>query len=145
MGLRLQGLGVACAAAVLTVTVAACGGQTSAGSASAPTVNISERDFAITAPHVLEAGPVHLVVTNKGPVSHELILVRAPHGRLPLRGDGFTVDEDALKAQIVTTFEPDGPGSTRSQDVELTPGRYVLLCNMAGHYMSGMSTRLLVR
>jgi uncharacterized cupredoxin-like copper-binding protein len=145
MGLRLEALGAACAAALLTLTVAACAGVTTAGSPSAATVHITERDFAITAPHVLTAGPVHLVVTNKGPVSHELILVRAPHGRLPLRGDGFTVDEDALKAQIVTSFEPDGPGSTRSQDVELTPGRYVLLCNMAGHYMSGMATRLLVR
>jgi uncharacterized cupredoxin-like copper-binding protein len=145
MGLRLEGVGAACAVVLLTLTVAACGGQTTTGSSSAPTVRITERDFAIKAPHVLEAGPVHLVVTNEGPVSHELILVRSPNGRLPLRGDGFTVDEDALKAQIVTSFEPDGPGSVRSQDVELTPGRYVLLCNMAGHYMSGMSSSLLVR
>ena len=131
-----------CAAAALMLTLAACGGH-----AAAPTrvVQITERDFAIRAPHELKAGLVRFVVTNHGPVSHELIVVRARDDRLPLRQDGFTVDEEALASRTLGALEPAGPGSRRELDVRLSAGRYVLICNMAGHYMSGMSSPLLVR
>jgi uncharacterized cupredoxin-like copper-binding protein len=126
----------------LTLTLAACGGHS-----VAPTrvFQITERDFAIQAPHELKAGPVRFVVTNHGPVSHELIVVRTPEGRLPLRKDGFTVDEEALVSDTLGALEPAGPGGRRELDVRLSPGRYVLICNMAGHYLSGMSSPLLVR
>jgi uncharacterized cupredoxin-like copper-binding protein len=108
-------------------------------------VHVEERDFAIRAPHLLEPGVVRFVVKNNGPVSHELILVRALHGGLPMRHDGLTVDEDALKSRIAGVLEPAGPGSTRGLKVRLEPGRYILFCNMAGHYMSGMDHPLVVR
>jgi len=136
-----------CAACVATValvlTATACGRHVDASGVRV--VKVTERDFAIKAPHLLRAGTIRFVVTNDGPVSHELILVHAPHGRLPLRDDGFTVDETLLESRIVGTLEPAGPGTTRSLRVRLTPGRYILLCNMAGHFMGGMSSRLLVR
>ena len=137
--------GAAClAVAALALAATACGGRAERPSA-AQIVKVTERDFAIKAPHVVRAGTVRFVLTNDGPVSHELIVVRAPKGRLPLRKDGFTVDEAALEAQTVGALEPDGPDTTRSLDVLLRPGHYILLCNMAGHYMGGMSSRLVVR
>jgi uncharacterized cupredoxin-like copper-binding protein len=144
MSLWLHHRRAAClAVGVLVLIAAGCGGQV--GASGVRVVKVTERDFAIKAPHVLRAGTIRFVVTNNGPVSHELILVHAPQGRLPLRGDGFTVDETVLESRIVGTLEPAGPGTTRSLQVRLAPGRYVLLCNMAGHFMGGMSSRLLVR
>jgi uncharacterized cupredoxin-like copper-binding protein len=128
-------------ALAVMVLAAGCGG----GSHRAlREVAITERDFHITAPHVVPAGDVRIVLTNKGPVTHELIIVRATRARLPRRPDGFTIDEDALTPRIVGSFERDGP-STRDQVIHLTPGRYIIFCNMAGHAASGMLTSFRVR
>jgi uncharacterized cupredoxin-like copper-binding protein len=64
---------------------------------------------------------------------------------LPLRGDGTTVDEETLKSEIVGVLEPGAPGSVRELRVHLAPGRYVLLCNMSGHFMGGMHTVVVAR
>jgi uncharacterized cupredoxin-like copper-binding protein len=45
----------------------------------------------------------------------------------------------------VGTVEQDQPGTKRVLKVTLRPGRYVLFCNMSGHYLGGMHTRLVVR
>jgi uncharacterized cupredoxin-like copper-binding protein len=60
-----------------------------------------------------------------------------------MRPDGLTIDEDALETEILGALEPAGPG-VRELEVRLTPGHYVMFCNMAGHFMSGMSIRLVV-
>ena len=108
-------------------------------------MRITEGDFRITAPREVAAGDAVLRVHNRGPDAHELILVRTKDGRLPLRGDGLTVDEDAVAKNEVGALEPGAPGSVRELDVKLTPGRYVLFCNMSGHYMGGMNATLVVR
>jgi uncharacterized cupredoxin-like copper-binding protein len=83
------------------------------------------------------------VVTNRGPDAHELIVVRVQGTRLPLRRDGLTVDEDALESKVAGLLEP-AEATTRTLDLHLKPGRYVLFCNMAGHYLSGMHATLVV-
>src|SRR3954470_24181923 len=136
----------ACVIAALTVAVltAALASGGSAGPAPVRVVHVKERDFTIRAPRVLQAGRVRFVVENRGPVSHELILMRAPRGLLPMRGDGLTIDEERLEPRILGSLEPAGPG-VRELEVRLVPGRYVMLCNMACHFMSGMSIRLVVK
>jgi uncharacterized cupredoxin-like copper-binding protein len=105
-----------------------------------PVLSITERDFAIRAPHDVPAGDVRVVLKNRGPVSHELLIVRAGKtNRLPLRADGFTIDEESLDRRLVIAIEPAGPG-VRDAVVHLAPGRYILLCNMAGHALAGMQT-----
>lgn len=143
MSLRLPLFCVAGAALLFAVT--ACGSNSSAARAPVQVVHVTERDFVIKAPHHVDAGTVRFVVKNNGPVSHEFILVRARGGRLPMRADGITVDEDALESVTVGTLETAGPGPSRSLQVHLVAGDYIIFCNMAGHYMSGMSSRLRVR
>lgn len=108
-----------------------------------PVLSITERDFHITVTPIVPAGDVSVTLENKGPVSHELLIIRG-HGALPLRADGFTIDEDAVHARLVALLEPRGP-STRHFVVHLVPGRYILLCNMAGHAASGMKTSFVAR
>jgi uncharacterized cupredoxin-like copper-binding protein len=131
--------------AVLVIAIAGCssGGANSQGAATvAP---ILEKDFKITARrYEVPAGKVDLSVKNDGPDAHELIVVRETDAGLPLRKDGITVDEDAIEKRTLATLEPGQPGETRQLDVALAPGRYLLLCNMAGHYMGGMHTELVV-
>jgi uncharacterized cupredoxin-like copper-binding protein len=124
------------------------GGHTAAGSAAA-VVRITERDFHIAASvHHLRAGLVAFTVHNQGPDDHELIVVRDVnrHVPLPLRHDGVTVNEEKLAPLTVGSgLEPGQPDSVRSLRVRFTPGRYVIFCNMAGHYLGGMHTELVVR
>jgi uncharacterized cupredoxin-like copper-binding protein len=99
---------------------------------------VVEEDFHITAPDVVRAGRVRLRVTNSGPDDHELIVVRRRDGELPMRRDGLTVDEDAIRRQVAGALEAGEPGRVRTLRVKLEPGRYELFCNMSGHYLGGM-------
>ena len=125
-------------------TLSGCGGGGSASSRAA-VVPVSERDFSITAPKRLSSGDVLLRVRNRGPDDHELIVVRADDGRLPMRRDGITIDEEALQRAEVGALEPGQPGAVRELQLNLAPGRYVLFCNMNGHYLGGMHRNLVVR
>jgi uncharacterized cupredoxin-like copper-binding protein len=125
--------------------VAGCGGgrqEVSSGSI----VGVSERDFKISAGGgQVAAGAVVLRVHNEGPDQHELIVVPAGRQGLPFRTDGFTINEEAIQRSELGSIEPQRPGSTEYVHVHLRPGRYLLFCNMAGHFMAGMHTDLVVR
>jgi uncharacterized cupredoxin-like copper-binding protein len=114
------------------------------GSAQAG-IDVKVRDFAIKAPKRMAAGEAVLRVTNTGPATHELVLVRVDGKKLPLRPDNLTLDETRLEPRTVDILEDVHPNTVRSWKLQLTPGRYVLLCNMSGHYLGGMHRGLTVR
>lgn len=130
--------------ALLAVALAGCGSATRG--AGPGTVAVTERDFHIglSTPDV-DAGRVTLRIHNAGPDEHELIVAPARRDGLPLRADGFTVDEAAIHRSEPGSIDPQEPGGTELLHVRLKPGRYVLFCNMEGHYMAGMHTVLVVR
>jgi uncharacterized cupredoxin-like copper-binding protein len=133
---------------VLVAAASGCGSAIGAGSTGSvgQIVQVSERDFEIAAsPKHVSAGSVTFQSDNHGPDEHELIVVRLHGVPLQLRSDGMTVSEEALKGAIVGALEPGKPGSVRALKLRLAPGRYVLLCNMSGHYMGGMHTVVVVR
>jgi uncharacterized cupredoxin-like copper-binding protein len=140
---RLVALGtvVACAPTVL-----GCGGHRSSTDGRGAVLRVTEKDFKITADAVVGAGDVRLVVTNHGPDDHELAVVRAPIvGALPLRRDGVTVDEAATEQIRLGDVEPEPSGTVSELRLHLEPGRYLLLCNMSGHYLGGMHTTVVAR
>jgi uncharacterized cupredoxin-like copper-binding protein len=133
---------IALLAALLVVAWSARDGSAAPGP---PVTPVKERDFAITAPRQLAAGKVELQVTNAGPDTHELLLVHANARPLPLRADNLTVDEQRLKPRLIGTLEDVRPGTRRTWKLVLPPGRYVLFCNMSGHYLGGMHRIVVVR
>jgi len=109
-------------------------------------VDVTERDFAISlSQRQIPAGTVVFRATNHGPDEHELIVARVRNRKLPLRSDGLTLSEEELQKSIVGTLEPGQPNSVRELRVRLSPGRYVLFCNMYGHFMGGMRADVVVR
>ncbi len=118
-----------------------------AGAASAGAIlRVDERDFKITAPRTVRAGKVEIVRRNYGPDDHELLVVRWDSAaKLPMRGDGITIDEAALQPVEAGALEPAARGTVSVLHLSLAPGRYVLFCNMAGHFLGGMHTTLVVR
>jgi uncharacterized cupredoxin-like copper-binding protein len=127
------------AGALAVLGATGCGAGASAHEAVAVAA-VTERDFHIGAPKQLKAGDVMLNVDNRGPDQHELIIVPLQGATLPMRGDGFTVDEESLERTEAGVLEPGRPGEERALTVHLAPGRYVFFCNMAGHYLGGMHT-----
>jgi uncharacterized cupredoxin-like copper-binding protein len=133
------------ASIVLVLGLLAFAWSSSRGGRPQTFLDVKERDFAIKAPRRIATGELVLRVTNQGPETHELLLIRADSRSLPLRHDDLTVDEERLKARTVAQLEHVAPGSLRTWKLRLAPGRYTLLCNMSGHYLGGMHRGLIVR
>ncbi|MEA2510424.1 MAG: hypothetical protein QOG21_2506 [Actinomycetota bacterium] len=131
---------LAVAAAGLSV---ACTPSQARVPAAGEKVQVTERDFQITAPKSVSSGDLVLHVKNEGPEWHELIVVHRGK-RLPLRTDGMTVNEEALAGAIAGILEPAAAG-VRDLRLHLAPGHYQFFCNMAGHFMAGMSGDIVVR
>src|SRR5439155_1403223 len=97
-------------------------------------------------PNVL-AGEVTIEVANHGKVLHELILMKtdtAPNA-LQMEADGGRAEESIPGQNDLGEVEDVGPGTSKSGTFTLAPGRYVLLCNIAGHYKAGMAASFEVK
>ena len=101
-----------------------------------------------TVPH----GTVTFVVTNAGAVSHEVVILPLPAsqsaGTRPFDGEA-KIDETGIVGEVSASGgEGAGtgiePGAEGRLTVTLAPGRYELVCNLAGHYVSGMYSTLTV-
>ena len=104
-------------------------------------VDVLVRDFQIKAPRRVPAGEVTFEMYQEGPDYHELMVVRDTGRKLPLRGDDLTVDEDELGSAVTGEIRPAPPGEYTAS-MRLKRGRYWLICNLTGHYMGGMRTRV---
>ena len=101
-------------------------------------------------PTSVPAGQVSLRVANNGWLPHEVIVLPLGPGQNPGQrfiGSDWKVDEAGSLGEAARTCgagEGDGiaPGTMGWTTLTLTPGRYELLCNIAGHYGSGMYTEL---
>jgi hypothetical protein len=83
-------------------------------------------------------GSVTFEVHNNGTIQHEFIIFKTDldEGSLPL--SGTTVDETGAGLTKIDEIEAQDPGSAKTLTVNLEPGKYVVICNIAGHYQQGM-------
>ncbi|MBC7477245.1 MAG: hypothetical protein H7317_04015 [Pseudorhodobacter sp.] len=91
------------------------------------------------------AGTVTFQVTNASKdIVHEMILspLSADGKPLPYVKNELRVDEDAA-GHLGEVSELD-PGKTGALTVDLTPGKYILFCNIPAHFMNGMWTVITV-
>jgi uncharacterized cupredoxin-like copper-binding protein len=88
------------------------------------------------APAAVKAGPVTFVVTNKGKAPHEMVVVPLAKGETKVAmKNGRAVEKGALGEAPEM-----GGGKTKTITLNLKKGKYVLLCNVPGHYAGGMFT-----
>ena len=145
-------------AAGLALVVAGCGedddeastgtGTTTTAQAEDPAgdpattldVSMSEFKFAPANPE-LAHGTVELTATNKGKTEHELVLLKTNADPSKLPKDGKEVSEKDSIGEIPET----APGQSGAETFDLKPGKYVMVCNIPGHYDAGMYGTLTVR
>ena len=90
----------------------------------------------------VKAGTVRFGIKNEGNMEHsfELIKTDLAFDQLPTTGDA-KAKEDGLIKQVKSL--PVGKVSVVTAD--LVAGKYVIICNVAGHYQLGMRAALTVQ
>ncbi|MDA1061500.1 MAG: c-type cytochrome [Chloroflexi bacterium] len=108
-----------------------------------PSLAVDLAEWSVTAAQPsIEADGVTFTVNNVGAVAHELVLIRSD-----LPADGLTVvggrvDEAGL--DVLGRIPEFGAGASASNVFDVTPGNYLLICNIPAHYGLGMRTTLTV-
>jgi len=104
------------------------------------------------APATVPAGRVSLIAQNRGWRTHELVILPLPAGqqagqRAP-GPDGTVSEHGSLGEASASCGAGAGagiqPGTVSWVTLTLHPGRYELICNLPGHYASGMYRQLRV-
>ncbi len=103
-------------------------------------VGVTLKEFSVAAaPASAPAGSVTFAVQNSGLIPHELLVVKSDLGpdQLP-QVDQKRVDE--TKVQVLGEVPEFDAGKKQELTLTLQPGKYILLCNVVSHYLSGMYT-----
>jgi uncharacterized cupredoxin-like copper-binding protein len=94
-----------------------------------------------------KVGKTVITAPNVGAVEHEMVLFRTNMNpaKLPTEADG-SVDEEKLDevAEEGGEIADVEAGDTKSETFDLKPGKYVMFCNLPGHYALGMYGTLTV-
>ena len=146
LGVGLLAGSAAFAATVVTVTLWDKGASTAMGTdmayMTAPGMDMSKATMGVTAaPTTAPTGVVTFQVTNSSKDTiHEMIVMYLadPSKPLPYLSAENRVDED--KAGDKGEVSELDPGASGTLTVFLKPGKYLLICNVPGHFASGMWT-----
>jgi uncharacterized cupredoxin-like copper-binding protein len=117
------------------VVLTACG--TAAGSTGGP-VSVTLTDTGVTLVQTsVNAGAITFKVKNTGTIEHELVVVKTDVAADKIQPDP---DEPGKMSEAGSLGESGDltAGELKEFTLNLTPGKYVLMCNQPGHYMVGM-------
>jgi len=109
-------------------------------------VEVGLREWAVQpAVSSVAAGKIYFLVENTGPVDpHEFVIIRTDDDPALLPTQGGRVPEDEV--DLIDEIEPFAANSSASIQLELEPGNYAFICNIAeveegeleSHYELGM-------
>lgn len=126
------------AAVALSAVVVLAVGTTAGAALAAPakaTVRVQLMDMMVMpSTSRVPAGTVTFVVKNTGKLKHNFVVLKTSLAPSKL----MMMDSRAMESGLVGKTPVFGPGQTRRLTLTQKPGKYVLLCNVAGHYMAGM-------
>ena len=119
---------------------------------NATTLTVALAEWSVTpAETTIPAGSVYFLASNNGATAHELVVIRSDLAATDLpTDDNGRVPEDEI--DMLGEIEPFASGSDASAVFNLTPGSYLLICNIVGeedgepesHYLQGMAAALTV-
>jgi len=129
-------VGAAVAVLALVGSGPAAGAPVSAASSVAATATVSVvlKEFTVaTSVKSVPAGRVTFVVKNAGKMKHELLVIRSDKNPRLLPMEGQKASDAGAKGETGEL----SPGLTKRLTLTLAPGKYILICNLPGHYKAG--------
>ena len=128
-------------AATATAVPAATGAPAPAGG---EVVEVSLAEFSVTvATPSAGADGVTFRVANDGAAAHEFVVIRSDAAADGLPQAPGAVDESQL--DVVGRIDQWPGGDAREATFSLTAGKYLLICNLPGHYQLGMAVAFTVQ
>jgi uncharacterized cupredoxin-like copper-binding protein len=122
----------------LALLIAACANPAAEAPAGSQVVaELADSKITVNVPSV-KAGKIKIGVRNLGTMEHSFVVLKTDLAPDKLAVDGATAKakEDGKVGEI-----PSIPaGKSAAVTLDLTPGKYVFICNIAGHYQLGMHT-----
>jgi uncharacterized cupredoxin-like copper-binding protein len=129
---------LAAALMVLAILAVSCAAPAdSAPGGSQVVAELADYKITVGVPSV-KAGTIKIGVRNLGTMEHSFQVLKTdlPPDKLPVDGASAKAKEDGKVGEI-----PSIPaGKSAAVAIDLTPGKYVFICNVAGHYQLGMHT-----
>ncbi len=121
------------ALALLVVSCAQPAADAPAG--SQVVAEMADYKIIVNVPSV-KAGAIKIGVRNLGTMEHsfEVLKTDLAPDKLPIDGASAKAKEDGKVGEIKSI----AAGKSASVTLDLTPGKYVFICNVAGHYQLGM-------
>jgi uncharacterized cupredoxin-like copper-binding protein len=100
-------------------------------------VEVSLRDDAVTlSPATADAGSVTFAATNDGSITHEIEVFSGDVDPSTLPIENNVASTEGL--ELIDEIEDITPGASADLTIDLDPGSYVVMCNLAGHFARGM-------
>ena len=120
----------------LALLVASCGGAAAdAPSGSQVIAELTDYKITVNVPSV-KAGTIKIGVRNLGNMEHNFQVLKTdvPQDKLPVDGGTAKAKEDGKVGEIASI----PVGKSAAVTIDLAPGKYVFICNIASHYQLGM-------
>ena len=129
---------------ILVVAASACGGAATSDTNDLPTLTLDLTDFKIASDHAtVPPGRTVFAIRNHASMAHEVKVIKTDldADKLPIDGAAAKAKEDGKVGELLNI----SAGGSRKLVLDLVPGRYLLICNIAGHYQLGMRVSLEVK
>jgi uncharacterized cupredoxin-like copper-binding protein len=122
----------------LALLVAACSNPAEgAPSGSQVVAELTDYKITVNVPSV-KAGKIKIGVRNLAAMEHSFQVLKTdlPADKIPIDSASAKAREDGKVGEIASI----PAGKSASVTIDLVPGKYVFICNIASHYQLGMHT-----
>jgi Sulfocyanin (SoxE) domain len=101
------------------------------------TITLSE--WQVEVPGTATAGASTYTITNAGTTPHELLVFKSDLDPVayPVDASG-RIKEVGAGVTLLSDGDNIAPGGSQTRSIDLTPGRYLFVCNIPGHFRRGM-------
>jgi len=145
-GVKLKILSKLLIAVIFLLVVVGGIAQNAIAAQTVTQVKVIETEMAIElSPTTVPAGAVEFIADNQGQLPHEMEIIKTdlPLDQMPIKDN--RLERKKVGEKIDEIEAEDLPsGATATLLTHLQPGRYLIECNIPGHFQAGMKAELFV-
>jgi uncharacterized cupredoxin-like copper-binding protein len=102
-----------------------------------PTISLTE--WKVTLAGTIKSGKTDVTISNVGTVPHELLVFKSDRAPSAYPTDAAgNIKEEGAGVALVSDGDNIDPGGSQTRTIDLAPGKYLFVCNIAGHFKQGM-------